>query len=618
VLLNRAGSAIRVLPSYVIDRIAAGEVIERPGSVVKELVENGIDAGARAVHVDIEGGGLERISVSDDGSGMAGADVPTALLRHATSKLTAAEDLFAIRTLGFRGEALSSIAAVSRLTLTTRRRDDDSGTRVRADGGEVTAVEEVGCPPGTTVDVRELFFNTPARRQFLKSVATEQAHVVDAATRVILGARHGGVLVQAAGRRLLDLPEDTGEGSRVRAALGKRVDAVYPFDHHQNDIRVSGYVTRPEIDRHDTRGLWFFVNQRFVRDRMLQRALLDGYRTMVERGRYPLAVVHIDLDPAAVDVNVHPQKLEVRFRDSGPVFRAVSCALAEVLGQTPWLATDGLRPAPTAPGVVTTDGLRSAPTPGVGAADGLRPAPTAPRVVTADSLRSAPTPGVVAAEAPAPAYRLGLSPAAPSQQDLPVATPRGPFSSLRPVGQVLGLYLVCEGPEGLVLIDQHAAHERVTYERMRCQAARGAIHRQPLLFPEPIAVRPEVEEFIAARSADLERLGFEVEPVGPRRMVVRTVPAPLTGANSERLLRDLLEELETFGELAGAGDDAMASVLSRCACHASVRAGDHLSPGEISALLESMDEVDFGANCPHGRPVYHRISLTELARIFHR
>ena len=266
----------------------------------------------------------------------------------------------------------------------------------------------------------------------------------------------------------------------------------------------------------------------------------------------------------------------MRFRDSGPVFRTVSAALAEVLGKTPWLASDGLRAPP-----------------------------------------------LHAAEAPGASYRVdldnvGAALGSPAQADLLGTRPRGPFSALRPVGQVLGVYIVAEGPDGLVLIDQHAAHERVTFERMRKQAQGGSVERQPLLFPDNVEVRPEVESLLAGRAAELVRLGFEIEPVGPRRLAVRAVPAALAGANSERLLGDLLEELEAFDDLGDAGSEATASVLSRCACHAAVRAGDTLSTGEIAALLEAMDEIDFGANCPHGRPVYHRISRVELDRIFHR
>jgi DNA mismatch repair protein MutL len=572
---------IRVLASHVIDRIAAGEVIERPASVIKELLENAADAGARAIHVDLEGGGLERICVSDDGCGMTAGDARLCLERHATSKLAQPEDLFAITTLGFRGEALSSIASVARLTLTSRRPEAAVGTRVSATAGEIGSVEEIGCPVGTTVDVRDLFFNVPARRRFLRAPATEQAHVVEAAIRVVIGWRKGGVVIKSGERRLVDLPEDSSESSRIRRALGRRVDVVYGFDHTHDGVRVSGYVTRPEVDRRDTRGLWFFVNGRFVRDRMLQRALMDGYRTMVERGRYPLAVVFVDVDPGAVDVNVHPQKLEVRFSAGNTVFRAVSAALTRVLASTPWHNSESRTAVPIAH---------------------VAAEPSSAHYFVSASGRQLP-PGESS-----------------TQQSALWQERRGPFSSLVPIGQALGVYLVCEDSEGLVLIDQHAAHERVTFERLRGQAGQGPIDSQPLLFPDIIEVNEERGALLEAEGSAIARLGFEVEPVGPGRWAIRAIPLALAGAGAVRLVDDLLDEIESLegASLTGVRDDALAGVLSRCACHASVRAGDQLSHAEIAALLTELDRVDFGANCPHGRPVYHRLTHAELARLFHR
>ncbi|MEE8410555.1 MAG: DNA mismatch repair endonuclease MutL [Myxococcota bacterium] len=575
-------SVIHVLPSDVVNRIAAGEVIERPASVVKELVENALDAGAKAVTVDIEGGGLERITVSDDGSGMSPDDAQRCIVRHATSKLRAAGDLFTIRTLGFRGEALSSIAAISRLTLTSRRPTDDEGIRVRLEGGNVTGVEAVGCPTGTTVDVRDLFFNTPARRKFMRSPATEQSHVVDAGLRTILGARRGGMVLQAGSRRLIDVPEDVDEQGRVLAALGRRVAPIFPFDVTRDGLRVSGFVTRPEVDRANARGLSFFVNGRFVRDRMLQRAALDGYRSMLERGRYPVAVVYVDVDPAEVDVNVHPQKLEVRFSDGNAVFRTVASAVTGVLASTPWLEGSS-----TEQTVAAIRKFWRAPGPGVRAAEGRHATYVA-------------TPHPVAEVLP-----------------LPGVETRGYFSSLRPVGQVLGVYLVCQGDDELVLIDQHAAHERVAYENLQRQAAAAAIERQQLLFPEVVEVAPRLLALLEENWESLVEYGFEVEPTGPCRFAVKAIPAALGGADAKRLVEDLLDELDAIGSGAPAAT-VRRRILSRCACHVSVRAGDALGSDEITELLRELDRVDFGANCPHGRPVSKRWARAELDGLFHR
>jgi len=590
---------IRLLPDDVIDRIAAGEVIERPASVVKELVENAVDAGAGNVEVHLEGGGLDRIVVSDDGRGMTRADVGRAILRHATSKLTTADDLFRVRTLGFRGEALSSIAAVSRLTLSTRRPEDPVGTRLVVEGGAVLAVEDAGLPSGTTIEVAQLLYNTPARRKFMRSPATEQAHACEAALRVALGARRGAFAVHAGDRRLVDVPDDAAGPARVAAALGARVGTMFPVELSTEALRVTGFITRPEVDRADAKGLWFFVNGRYVRDRMLQRAVLDGYRSMLERGRYPVAVVYVDVDPAVVDVNVHPQKLEVRFSDGSRVYQGVARALSSVLARTPWVGEGGVRRAPGEVGARLYEAPR---------ADGT----DWPQVLReAGALAGAESLAGVAAGGGAPAL-VG--------SDGLLAARSGWFSRLRPVGQVLSLYLVCEGDDELVLVDQHAAHERVAYERLRTAAEAGAVPRQQLLFPEPLDLSAAQAAVIEEHAAALADLGFEIEPVGPSRFAVRAIPAALDGADARRLAVELIDEVCALDEggFGLAARDARARVLSRCACHAVVRAGDRVGVEEARALLAALDAVDFGAACPHGRPVYHRIRRGELERLFHR
>jgi DNA mismatch repair protein MutL len=582
------GEIIHILPGDVIDRIAAGEVIERPASIVKELLENAFDAGAESVELHLEEGGLERLVVSDDGCGMSPRDAGLAVLRHATSKLRSADDLFAIRTLGFRGEALSSIAAVARVTITTRRPGDAVGTRIAIEGGEVRSCEEAGCPSGTTVDVRDLFFNTPARRKFMRSPATEQAHACEAVLRVLLGVRRGGVVVASAERRLLDVPPEAEGEARVRLALGGRVGALFPFEREVGGLRASGFVARPDESRADAKGLWFFVNGRFVRDRLLQRALLDAYRGLLEKGRYPYAVVYLELPTEVVDVNVHPQKLEVRFSDAPTVYRALSSALNGVLAQAPWL---GLR-LPAGVGERRAEYLSGVP-------QREEPAPAAPS-----------PPAALAGKAAEDFVWGGIG----------AASATGFFGRLQPLGRVFETFLLCGDEQGLIVIDQHAAHERVTFERLRQQRATGRIERQQLLFPEPVELPAHLTALLDEHSEALLAYGFEVEPVGPGRYAVRAVPALLVGARADELVRDLIGELAAIDEV-GPGEaarDAEVQLLSRIACHGSVRAGQTLSPAETRALLLALDEVDFAAHCPHGRPVYHRIDRAELLRWFHR
>jgi DNA mismatch repair protein MutL len=557
VTIDRDEARIRVLPSDLIDRIAAGEVIERPASVVKELLENAIDAGARRIRIDVEGGGLTRLVIEDDGRGMSPRDARTSLLRHATSKLAHPDDLFAIRTLGFRGEALSSIASVSRLTMTTRRANDVTATRIIAAAGEVAGVTEVGAPPGTCIEVADLFYNTPARRKFMRSPATEQAHVVEAALRVVLGAGDCGVVVTAGARRLLDVSEDATDSERLMAALGSKVDRVFPFDTQGDGVRVSGYVTDPATNRADTKGLWFFVNGRYVRDRMLQRAALEGYRSLVERGRYPVCVVHIELAADAVDVNVHPQKLEVRFRDGQAVFRAVGAALTAVLAQTPWIQGSlGARAATEA---------------------------YFERALTqhCPSERQRWSYGLTTVAASS----IGERPSAYLPAQLPL-TASGPFSRLRPIGEALG-YVICEGEDELVLIDVKAAHQRIALERLRREQGGGAVKAHTLLFPETIAGDVVLEQRISM----LAGLGFEIEPVGPGRFAVRTIPEALVGA-------------DVLGLVAQATSGSADDILERCAARAVVR------DGGIGGLLAELDHISGDG------PAFHRkLSRDELRRL---
>jgi DNA mismatch repair protein MutL len=529
---------VRRLPSDLIDRIAAGEVIERPASVAKELLENALDAGASSVEVEIAGGGLERIAVIDDGSGMDPDDAALALERHATSKLASADDLFNIKSLGFRGEALSSIAAVSRLTLTTRPAARPVGTRVVIEGGEVKSVSEVGCPAGTSLEVSDLFFNTPARRKFMRAPATEQAHIVDACTRVILGSARAGIAVTAGGRRLLDVTPGAGAEERARSALAGRAESLYAFDGGAGEIRVHGMAAPPGVDRADAKGLWILVGGRFVRDRTIQRAVADAYRAVLTPGRYPVGVVHVEVPPSAVDVNVHPQKLEVRFADSAAVYRAVSAALTTLLAESPWLGGTGPR--------------RERPVP-------------APLFGGAGSTR--------------PAVRYHFMPAVASHPGIAESGPRGWFGSLVVVARAGAMLIGRRGAEA-ILVDTAAARELVVAARLRAESAAGAVEPRALLFPEVLETTREAEWSDRARA--LEALSFGIEPTGPGRFVLRSVPAALGTDDTRRLVEELLEDD------AALDPDALIPVLARWAGEA---AGS-LDDAELARTLNALDALD--------------------------
>ncbi|HTM19199.1 MAG TPA: DNA mismatch repair endonuclease MutL [Kofleriaceae bacterium] len=595
---GREPRSIEVLPDEVIDQIAAGEVVERPASVVKELVENALDAGARAITVEVDGGGRELVRVIDDGCGMSAAELRLALRRHATSKLRRVDDLFELGTMGFRGEALPSIAAVSRMLLRSRTAGELAATALRVEGGELVEQAEVGAPAGTLVEVRDLLWNVPARQKFLKGAATEAAHVTDAVTRLALAHPDVHFLLRHGGRTALDAPPHADRLERARALLGARAGApLHRASGQEAGVHVEALLGAPELAQTTARGVQLYVGRRWVRDRGLLHALGMGYGELVPRGRYPVAVVFIDLPGASVDVNVHPQKLEVRFADAQAVYAAVRHIVGAGVAAAPWLTAA----APSAP--VRMHAIASmAPPPR--AAERPRPAWTRPRPLAEATLPLgpiAPPEGVAEAE-PAP-------PAPSAVSDF--------FTALRYLGQLDRTYLVCEADGELVLVDQHAAHERVAFQRLRERWQERALPVQRLLFPETLALDPAHVAAAAESAAALAALGFEVEPFGEATLAVRAVPAGLRAGDGPAVLGELLDELADRGG-SRALDERLDHVLATIACHSVVRAGDPLSPREADALLRSLDGVDFRAHCPHGRPVLLRIPVDELARRFGR
>lgn len=588
------------MPDDLANQIAAGEVVERPASAVKELVENAIDAGARRVRVDLEEGGLRLIRVTDDGCGMDRSDAALCVERHATSKLTSPDQLFEISTLGFRGEAIPSIASVSRFRMLTKPHGELGGTRVVVDGGAPAEISDAGCPAGTEIEVRELFFNTPARLKFLKTRSTELKHSIEAVQRLALPNPGIGFVVTHNGRTVVELPAVEAWSDRVYGVVGD-ADARQLYEARpaeQDGASCTGFYGAPSLTRRTSAGVWTFVNGRFVRDRTITSAIRAGYEGMLDRGRHPVVVLAIQVPPRAVDVNVHPMKIEVRFHDASSVFRAVRRAIATSLADAPWVG-DELRSSGDAKPTADSDGT---------------PGPTQEHIpVRSYTLHTTRTfePGARAVAAPdALTHRLP----APADSAPPEA---GFFASLHYIGSFRGTYLLANDAHGLVVVDQHAAHERITFEVLRRAWTERRRERQPMLFPAVLHLDSLRSALLADHVAFFETVGFEIEPFGGTDWALKAVPSILARARADALIRDALDELAEAGGSTRI-EEAADAVLLRMACHGSVRAGDSLTEREVHALFEQLDRIDFGGNCPHGRPVYFRMTLDELERRFER
>jgi len=589
---------IKILSENLSNKIAAGEVVERPASVVKEMVENSLDAGATEIAVEIEAGGKRLIKVSDNGCGMSQEDALLALERHATSKIAADEDLLSISTLGFRGEALPSIASVSRCTLASREKGSVEGTEIYGEGGKIRDVKARGMAEGTVVEVRNLFFNTPARLKFLKSTETEAGHVADQLTRLALSRPDVRFVYQSDGRVVFralngDLTE------RVVSLLGRATAAeLSSLQCDDGEMRMHGLAARPECSRSAASHLYTFVNGRFVRDRVVHHAILQAYRRFLERGRYPVAVLFLSLPSGEVDVNVHPTKHEVRFREQSRVHDFIVSAVEGLLQSTPWKRKP-----------------KADPVQPVGA-----PETVAARKVSEvrESL------GTYQAKLQTFAVReipLRHGDGLPSVQQPEEAPERkqntGFFSSLTVIGLYAGSYLVCSDGEDLVLIDQHAAHERVAFERLREEFTGGSVESQGLLFPEVIEFSHTEAAVVGEHLPTLRKLGFDLEDFGGTARVIQSVPRMLAEREFIRVLRDVVEELSALGR-SRSFMDIQEDILMRMACHSVVRGGSVLAGAEIAALLGALDSVGFATNCPHGRPVFRRISRSDVEKMFKR
>jgi DNA mismatch repair protein MutL len=594
------------LPSDLANQIAAGEVVERPASVVKELVENAVDADATRVRVELERGGTDLVRVTDDGEGMDAEDAVLALERHATSKIRAKDDLFALRTFGFRGEALPSVASVSKVRLLTRARGAPEGTEVAVEGGEPARSRPAGAAEGTAVEVRDLFFNVPARRKFLKSIGTESAHVAEVMLLAALSRPALSFFLVREGRVAREWLRVASRAERAAQVLeGEHLEACFG---ERGPLRFEAHLAAPERARAGSVGLHLLVNGRPVRDRPLARAVAQAYGSVLEPGRYPVGVVYIDLPSEQVDVNVHPQKAEVRFADARGLFDAVTQELHAALSRA--FSLPGLSkarpwsPRPPPPSSTSLEPLSSAP---VALAEPL------PFVSDDDpwQLEAPPLPPKPLVE-PRPASEQTM-PCPPSGEVTPALFESpGFYGSLEFLAQVRGTFLVCSGSDGLYVIDQHAAAERVTFHRLRRAFEARTIATQRSLLPEVVELLPAEVIALEEHAEEIAALGVELRAVGANAVAVHAVPALLSRARPERIVRDLVAELgrtakRPFGQAADL-------VLATMACHGSVRAGDVLAREEASALLRSLDDIDFAGHCPHGRPVVTRIGYDELER----
>lgn len=638
---------IRILPDLLVNKIAAGEVVERPASVVKELMENAIDAGPTRIAVTVEEGGARLIRVTDDGCGMTAEELRLAIMPHTTSKLAAEDDLYTISTMGFRGEALASIAAVSQLRIVSRVRGTVEGHDVRMAGDRYESAGAAACPEGATVEVRELFFNVPARRKFLRASSTETGHINDQFIRIALAYPRVGFELSSNGRTTQNLSTSDDRLPRIAKFYGPELaEALLPITRDERGLHIEAYVAPPAQSRATPQWQYLFVNGRYIRDRFVQHAIREAYRGLMEPNRHGVVFLFLTLDPARLDVNVHPTKIEVRWADSNLIHSQVLSALRETLQRadlTPRLRTDRGAAASSpldeaeqdrirrelASVLKATPPIHSPGRSGDGYA-GAGPPADSPRWQPS----AAPPPGLARWGTPLEAWRslYGIGP------DDTTPTPPEPRHSCRAVNppganagapagmnagvptraiQMHNLYLVAETEDGIVIVDQHALHERVMYEQLRARLTTGSLESQRLLLPETIRVTPQQAAILESNAELLTRLGIEVTPFGADSVAVHAFPALLKDLDVAPFMRDLLDRL---GGQAGPAhtEGVVHEILDMMACKAAVKAGDPLSDVEIEALLRQRHLIEKSSSCPHGRPTTLRLTKADLNRQFKR
>ena len=598
-------SKIKILPEILSNKIAAGEVVERPSSVVKELVENALDANSTRIIIEVEKGGRSLIRVSDNGSGMNRDDALLAPERYATSKIHKDEDLFAINTLGFRGEALPSIAAVSKFCLVTRDRTSQTGTEVLVEGGIIKKVSQVGAPLGTMVTVRQLFFNMPARRKFLKTVNTEMGHIADSVSSMALGRPEIQFRLIHNHKVIKNWPATSDPADRVADVLGKDIkNNLTKIEFTSDFLTVQGWISSPRITRSTSRGIYLFVNQRVVRNRVIQHALFQGYGSRLMKGQFPVAVLFINVPFDRVDVNVHPTKHEVKFTQQKKIHDAVTGVVAESLSladQPQWRPKRFPEPEPLD---VKSRISESLPHFSIPKKEISTQYPATSNQQPATSIQQ---------------------PASPWKQDLrftPTRTQnelweRKRFGDLKVIGQFHDTYILCESAEGLVLIDQHAAHERIIFEQLKNRSPASKKSAQKLLIPETIDLGYREAKILEGLIPDLNELGLEIEPFGGNTFVVKSVPALLENKEVKPLVMEIVEKIAQIGFTPGL-EKAIDQCLILMACHGAIRANQKLSDEEIKGLLDQLDKCDQPSNCPHGRPTWISWSIKDFEKSFKR
>ena len=580
---------IRILPENVASQIAAGEVIDRPASVARELIDNSIDAGADRVIVRIERGGKGLIRVSDNGAGMSRDDLLLCIERHATSKIESAADLYSVRSLGFRGEAIPSIASVSRMRITTRPRDQLEGNRLKISGGKLTAIDETGAPAGTTVEVGDLFYNLPARRKFLRSARTEMDHITDTLSRSVLPFPGIGFKLEDSGKTILNFPATEKIRTRLFALMGRKVaEAMIEFEAGHPDIMLRVHLGPPELNRSRGDHLFVYVNGRNIRDRLITKAIMEGYGQRLMKGRYPQVAIFMEIEAANVDVNVHPTKQEVKFHNSAAVFQHIVSTIEKALSRTSHTFfgrnTQEDRTYP-----INDD-------------------------VNASALVSEPGSDYCRQRS------IPFTPVDTAVHDQATAATQGHESSLvrecpEVIGQLGNTYILCQMKDGFLMVDQHAAHERIVYETLKSSYNTSHLEIQVLLLPHKLELSAKETRTALNKTERLSRMGIELEHFGGNTFILRSYPAILKDVQWDSFISELMAGLEE-----GAPEDeaVLDRLLTVMACHGAVRAGYHMTHEEMVDLLRQLEEMDLPTNCPHGRPVFKHFSYHEIEKMFKR
>ncbi len=578
---------IEVLPESISQIIAAGEVIERPASALKELMENAIDAGSSEIIVELKAGGLQLVRVVDNGEGMAWEDVPLALQRYATSKIKKAEDLYAIQTLGFRGEALPSIAQVSKMTLLTRTSHSLSGTKVICEGGEIKSISETGCPIGTEVEVKNIFYNIPVKRKFLKSIRSELRYAVNHFLRLSLSHPSISFKLIHDGRTLHEYLKSESPLVRIEAIFGKEIyPHLQPIGFEDGEIWISGFASLPSFSKRNSEGIYFYVNQRFVKDRMIYKAILDAYRHILPNHQFPIIILFINIPPSTVDVNVHPTKAEVKFKNPERIYQAVLAAIRMVVEGDASQSEERMSENGRKEGV----------------------------------------------------FQRGIQPSFPIQDTLsfPFSSTRGKLEEIFMVregeginwdvekkcpylvlGQIQGTFILCEGDGNLIFIDQHAAHERILFEKFKKEYESRSMTSEKLLLPILIELSVEESYILESAGEALKAIGFEIEPMGEKLFGIRSIPSFIDQKDSKEIVRGILDEL-SFLEKQGKGEEILHAILVTLACHSAIRGNFLLRKEEMEKLVENLAPFHTTTTCPHGRPIFFILPLDQLKKQFKR